>query len=255
LALLGLSISRQLRGRRLAILGLLFSAPLLFALLARRYRVPYDATETEGILIFGLIPQGLLPLAALLFASGMVQDEVEEQTLTYILMRPVPRWLIYLTKLLGTWLVTWGLATLFTTASLAAVYWGDDLAVERLVARAAIFSAIFALGLFSYTSLFGALGLLLRRSLILGVAYIVIFEGLVANIDFIVRRATVMYYVRTLAIRWLALPSVDWTIEPAAAPSVATCLMTLLGTGTVLAMIGAWIFSRLEFRLKTPGGG
>ena len=29
-------------------------------------------------------------VAALLFASGMVQDDVEEQTLTYLLIRPVP---------------------------------------------------------------------------------------------------------------------------------------------------------------------
>ena len=57
-------------------------------------------------MIFGLIFQALLPVSALLFASGMVQDDIEEQTLTYFLIRPIPRWVIYLAKLLGTFVVT-----------------------------------------------------------------------------------------------------------------------------------------------------
>ena len=56
----------------------------------------------------------------------MVQDEVEEQTLTYLLIRPIPRWLIYLAKVVGTWLVLSLLIALFTAAALVAVYWGTE---------------------------------------------------------------------------------------------------------------------------------
>ena len=80
-------------------------------------RIPYRLSDVETVLIFGLIPQALLPLTALLFASGMVQDEVEEQTLTYLLIRPIPRWLIYLVKVVATWLVISALATVFTAAA------------------------------------------------------------------------------------------------------------------------------------------
>ena len=254
-ALLNITAARQVRGRRLLILCVLFALPIFFAVLAHRFEDPYRLEDVEAVLIFGLIPNAFLPLAALLFSSGMVQDDVEEQTLTYLLIRPIPRWLIYLVKVAGTWLVISLLNALFTAAALAAVYWGTgELAPEALFQRAGILAAILSLSLFAYTAFFGGLSLLTRRSLVLGVLYIIVFEGVVANIDFMIRHVTVMYYVRTLCVRWLGLRVGDWAIDPATAPSATTCLLTLIGTGSVLALLGAWLFSVREFRVKTPEG-
>ncbi|MGO9598184.1 MAG: ABC transporter permease [Isosphaeraceae bacterium] len=252
-ALLSIAAARQLRGRKLAILCTLFALPVLFAILAQRFQAPYRADDVEAVLIFGLIPQALLPLSALLFASGMVQDDVEEQTLTYLLIRPIPRWLIYVAKVAGTWLVTFLLTSLFTTAALATVYWGTGIFEPlALFQRAAILSGILSLSSLAYIAIFGGLGLLWRKSLILGVSYIIIFEGVLANFDFLVRRATVMYYLRTLSVRLLHLKTDDWAIDPATAPGVATCLLTLAGIGVVLTLAIAWLFSAREFRVKTP---
>ena len=41
--------------------------------------------------------------------------------------------------------------------------------------------------MFAYIAIFGGLSLLVRRSLVLGVGYIVVFEGVLANIDFVIR--------------------------------------------------------------------
>ncbi len=254
-ALLRITADRQLRGRKLLMLCAIFSLPILFAALARRYQEPYRAADAETALIFGLIPQALLPLAALILAAGMVQDHVEEQTLTYLLIRPIPRWMIYLTKLLGTWLVITLLASFFSAAAFAAVYWGTgELTIGASIQRAVLFAGILSLGLLSYTAIFGVLGVLLRRSLLLGVGYILVFEGIAANIDFVFRRLTVMYHVRTLSIRWLGLSGTDWAIDPATAPTAATCLMTLLAISAVPALVGAWLFCVREFRVKTPDG-
>ncbi len=254
-SLLNITASRQLRGRRLLILCVLFAVPILFAVLAHRFQDPYQLDDVEAVVIFGLIPNAFLPLAALLFSSGMVQDDVEEQTLTYLLIRPIPRWLIYLVKLAGTWLVISLLNAVFTTASLAAVYWGTGaLAPGALLQRAGILAVILSLSLYAYTAFFGGLSLLTRRSLIVGVAYIIVFEGVVANIDFMIRHVTVMYYVRTLCVRWLNLRVSDWGMDLEKAPGVATCLLTLISVGSVLALLGAWLFSVREFRVKTPEG-
>ena len=253
--LLGITAARQTRGRRLLIFSLLFALPIVFAVLAHRFQVPYEASEVETVLVFGLIPQALVPLTALLFASGMVQDDVEEQTLTYLLIRPIPRWLIYAAKVAATWLVISALAAVFTSAALAAVYWGtSDLDAPALIRRALLISGLLSLSLLAYVAIFGGLSLLTRRSLVLGVGYIVVFEGVLANIDFVIRHVTVMYYVRTLSVRWLDLSGADWTIDPATAPDAATCLLTLLGIGVVLALLGSWLFSVREFRVKTPEG-
>lgn len=253
--LLSITAARQVRGRRLLMLGVLFALPLVFAVLAHRFQDPYQLEDVEAVVILGLIPNAFLPLAALLLAAGMVQDEVEEQTLTYLLIRPIPRWLIYLVKLAGTWLVLSLLSAVFTAAALVTVYWGTDaLAGHALAQRAGTLGATFALGLLAYTTLFGCLGLVTRRALVVGVLYIVLLEGVVANIDFMIRHATVMYYVRTLCIRWLDLPVSDWSINLDKAPSATTCLLALTGAAGLLAVLGACLFSVLEFRVKTPEG-
>ena len=63
--------------------------------------------------LFNLIPHALAPLAALLCAGGIIRDEVEEQTLTYLLLRPLPRTAIYAVKLLAS-LITAAILTSFS---------------------------------------------------------------------------------------------------------------------------------------------
>ncbi|WP_165228232.1 ABC transporter permease [Aquisphaera insulae] len=253
--ILRITADRQVRGRKLLVLCVLFSLPILFAALAHRFDVPYQARQAEDVLVFGMIPQALVPLAALLFASGMVQDDVDEQTLTYLLIRPVPRWLVYASKLAGTWLVLALVTAAFTAMALAAVYWGTGLMdLAALARRAAILAGILTLGLAAYAALFGLLGLVIRRALLAGVAYIVAFEGAFANIDFSIRWSTVMFYLRTLFIRWLDLPGDDWGIDVARAPEATTCVLVLAGIAAVAGILGAIVFSTREFRVKTPEG-
>jgi ABC-2 type transport system permease protein len=163
--------------------------------------------------------------------------------------------LIYLVKVAATWLVTSVLASIFTAGALAAVYWGtSELGYEELVHRGVLISELLSLSLLGYVAIFGGLSLVVRRSLILGVGYIVVFEGVLANIDFVVRHLTVMYYMRTLSVRWLGLPAADWSIDPATSPSATTCLVALFGIGVLPALLGSWLFGVREFRVKTPEG-
>src|SRR5207248_6830876 len=157
----------------------------------------------------------------LLYAAGVVQDEVEEQTLTYLLLRSVPRWALYVTKLLATMCVTMVLVAVATTALYACVYWGTPgLWGDIFPGRAARTVAVMALAQVGYCALFGFLGLATKRSLIAGVAYIVGVEGVLASLDFTLRSLTVVYYVRILFVRWLDLPATtlrtiqrEWGLE------------------------------------------
>lgn len=250
-----ITVARQGRGIRLLILAVLFSLPIVIAVLTRRFQDPYQPESAEGALILGLIFQALLPVSALLFASGMVQDDIEEQTLTYFLIRPIPRWAIYLAKLLGTFVVTAMRALVFTIATLVTIYWGEDGLIKPvLTERAPIIVALVALSLSAYVAIFGGLSLWVRRTLVFGAIYIVVFEGVFANIDFVIREATVMYHVRVLAVRWLDMPGADWSIDLSTAPAASTCLIVLLTVSTVFAAFGALTFGMREFRVKTPEG-
>jgi ABC-2 type transport system permease protein len=256
-ALFVLTLRQHIRGRRLLVLSLLFLLPgVLAAVVNLAARIKPPTEELQFAFIFNLIPHALAPLAALLYAAGIVQDEVEEQTLTYLLIRPLPRWALYLIKLLATVLITSVLTAAFTAITYAVIALTAGRPAASPWSEPALKTAVLlTLVQVGYCGLFGLLGVLMRRSLLVGVAYIVFFEGILASLDTVVRRLTVMYYFRVLVLRWLAPASgKEWAIDLATAPQARTCVLALLGAGLVMALATALLFAAREFRMKTPEG-
>ena len=91
-ALFILTLRQHLHGRRLLVLALLFLIPSVLSLVVRLTPHAPPPAELEFAFIFNLIPHALVTLTALLYAAGIMQDEVEGQTLTYLLLRPLPCW-------------------------------------------------------------------------------------------------------------------------------------------------------------------
>src|SRR5262249_27179029 len=104
-SLFWLALRQLCRGKRLLILCALFMLPAILAIVVRVNDPQGLRDDLAFAFILNLVPHALVPLVALLFASGMIQDEVEEQTLTYLLVRPLPKWAIYVVKLLAALLV------------------------------------------------------------------------------------------------------------------------------------------------------
>jgi ABC-2 type transport system permease protein len=254
-ALFVLTLRQAARGRRLLVLSLLFALPSVLAavvsLAARRAPQP---GALEFAFVFNLIPHALAPLTALLYAAGLIRDEVEEQTLTYLLLRPLPRWALYVVKLTATLLVTCLLTAVFTALTFVVIAATTREPVAAgMVERALTTAGALALAQVGYCALFGLMGLLTRRALLVGVAYIILFEGLLASFDTVARRLTVMYYFRVLVSRWLdPAYAKAWSINLDTAPEARACVLILLGVGLVLTAAAALLFAGREFRMKTP---
>jgi ABC-2 type transport system permease protein len=260
-ALFVLTLRQHTHGRRMLVLGVLYALPCALAVLLRSISRPAPADALEFAFVFNLLPHGLAPLTALLYAGGVVQDEVEEQTLTYLLLRSLPRWALYVTKLLATFCVTTLLVTAGTVALYVAIHWGTpEFWGGEVAGRAARVVGIMALAQAGYCALFGFLGVFIRRSLIVGVIYIVAIEGVLASLDFVARAVTVVYYTRVLIVRWLDLP-VElrrhclnvWSLDLEKVPTAGQCLSIILGFAAALTAAAALGFARREFRMKTPG--
>ena len=256
-----LTLRQHTHGRRLLVLGLLYLLPCALAVLLRSLPHPAPVDALEFALVFSLLPHALAPLTALLYAAGIVSDEVEEQTLTYLLLRSVPRWKLYLTKLLATLVVTTVLVTVAVLSLFTVIYVGTPNFWSEVMPRAGRTVAVMALAQVGYCALFGFLGLFTRRSLLTGVAYIVAIEGILANMDFAGRTLTVVYYVRTLTLRWLELPREQlrrcqeaWGMEELdKLPGAGDCVLTVVGVAVLVSLLSARWFARSEFRMKTPG--
>jgi ABC-2 type transport system permease protein len=252
-----LTLRQHIRGRRLLVLSLLFALPsVLTVVINLASRFPPTIANLQFAFVFNLIPHALAPLAALLYSAGIIQDEIEEQTLTYLLLRPLPRWMLYLIRLMATVLMTSLLTAVFTMITFAVInLTAREPATAGFVVPALKTAGLLMLAQIGYCGLFGLMGLLMRRSLLIGVAYIIFFEGVLASIDMVVRRMTVMYYFRVLVLHWLKpVGGKDWWIDLATAPTAQTCVLILLGVGLVLAAVAALYFAGKEFRMKTPEG-
>lgn len=271
-ALFRLTIRQHLHGRRIFVLALLYLLPCALAILLRSLPRPARPDELEFALILNLLPHAFAPLTALLYAASTIQDEVEDQTMTYLMMRSIPRWALYVTKFAATWCVTTALMSIATVMLYASIYGGMPEFNEVLRGRMLTVLVITALGQFTYCAVFGLIGLAARRSLIVGLVFIVVIEGIFANLEFILRNITVVYYVRTLVLRWIEFPERlmrelrEWNLTNEErlpdgttqivieAPTSEEAVWRLVISGLVLLAFSAWWFARREFRVKTPEG-
>jgi ABC-2 type transport system permease protein len=251
-----LTLRQFVRGKRMIVLSVLALLPAGLAVMVRtidaRHAPP--PSEIEFVFLFNLVPQVLLPLTALLYASGMILDEQEEQTLTYLLIRPLPKWALYVTKLLATICMVAMLGLIYVVVTYLATYLGSGQFLTVFPLKMMATFVVMALAMMTYVALFGCMSLMIQRAWVAGIIYIVAIEGLMGNIDFAVRKLTVIYYFRVLSLKWLNVNSGmsdAWRIGDA--PESITCVLTLLGVSAFATFLAARIFASREFSVKTPG--
>jgi ABC-2 type transport system permease protein len=266
-----LTLRQHLHGKRWMVVALLFLLPAGLAILMRiTAGVHAPSVFREFLLCWILIPQALLPLVALLYASGIIQDEQEEQTITYLLIRPIPKWLLYWVKMVATWSTTVFMVVVLVVLTFAAVHLRSETDVATAALRCAKAAAILSLAAITYCSVFGLMSLLTRRTLIVGILYAVIIEGLLATFPLSLRWGTIIYHTRMIAYRtmdfvvtwprgreddvaaaaWMLNIETDPTLSEH--PQLSTNILVLVGASVVSTALAAWLCSRREFHVKTP---
>ena len=174
-ALVSVTLRALLNRRRtllLALLGVLVVA--IVAIFRLSDPSPEQSLEVTRQLLSDLALGVLLPLVAVIVGTAAIGSELDDGTIVYLLARPVPRWRIVIVKLLVAWVVV---MLLVVPATLVAGLIGqDDPALAWGFASAA------AVGALEYTAVFVALSLVTSRALIAGLAYVVVWEGVVAGL-------------------------------------------------------------------------
>lgn len=174
--LLTLALRGLLNRRRTLLLGLLGA---LLVLISALYRLSDPAagnaaTFTAELLAdFGLAV--LLPLVAVIVGTAALGSELEEGTIIYLLARPIARWRIVIAKLLVAWPVV---SVLVAVPILVAGLVGSSGDASLAIA----YAAASVLGAAEYCAIFVALSLLTSRALIIGLAYVVVWEGVVSGL-------------------------------------------------------------------------
>ena len=195
-AIAGLTVRQSLARRRWLVVSVLAALPVIMAMLTRLYAS--QDQEPIGVLIEILSALSftvVVPIAALTLASSGFGAEVDDGTVVYLLTKPIPRPEIVVTKLVVTALIAVVLAVASTLAAGVIALGGFD--ATRLLIGFAVGAA---LGSVLYTAVFLALGLVTRRGMLVGLVYLVVWEGALSRL---------FAGTRTLSIRQYMLSVTD----------------------------------------------
>ncbi|KAB1916804.1 ABC transporter permease subunit [Micromonospora arida] len=215
--------ARGLFGRRRFLLLLPLPLVLLgLAVLCRSLGV--DPGQWGPPVLVGLGLAVVLPVVALIIGTGVLGAEIDDGTVVHILTKPLPRWQIVLPKLAVAAGVT--AVTVAVPLYVAGVL-ADSVRLGLALAVAA------ALGALAYSALFLALSLVTRRPVLLGLVYVLIWEGLLGNFVSGTKVLSIQQYVIALADR--IAPT--GLLETSVSVPVASVMTALVSVGfTVLAI-------------------
>jgi ABC-2 type transport system permease protein len=215
--------ARALLGRRR--FAVLLPLPvLLVGLTALAHALQPDPAHWGGPIVAGLGFGVVLPMIALVVGTGVLGSEIDDGTIVHILATPLARRDIVLAKL--------AVAVGITTVVSAVPMFLTGLIMEsvRLGLGLALGCAV---GSIAYCAVFLALSLLTRRPVLLGLLYVLIWEGLLGNLLAGSRLLSIQQYVLTIAAE---STSSDLLRGRVSLPVAVVMSGIFLAAGTLLAI-------------------
>lgn len=224
---------RGLLGRRRTILlALLAGLPVLIALLIR---VSGGRPDADRILDT-LVVRTVMPIVALIIGTAAIGSEIDDGTAVYLVIKPIPRWRIALSKIVVAAGLTSAMvvpAVILTTVLLGS---RND-TMTTLVG----FTVACLVGGSAYAAAFVALSLFTSRALLVGLGYVLIWEGVLSGL----LEGTKFLSIRQATLGLAAGLGVEVPNDPLT-PAVSVVVLAVVLVGAFA--LGSWKLARFEIR-------
>ncbi len=223
---------RQLLTRGRVIALLILSAFLGVVALAVRLSDTIEDPLASAVDILDLVGFTLVvPIVTLVFAGAALGDPREDGTLVYLWLRPMDRWPV----LVGAWLaaVTVSLPLTVIPLVVAALITGVGGGLMAATAMAAL------VGVLVYSAVFVLLGLLLKNSIIWGIGYILLWEGLIAQFGSALGKAALRGYTRSILANRMDIDLDGFTEFSTSTAVIVPILVTVIALGLSTARLRA----------------
>jgi ABC-2 type transport system permease protein len=217
--------------RRILLLILLAALPVLIGLLIR---VAGGRPDVDRVLDT-LVVRFVMPLVALIVGTTVIGSEIDDGTAVFLMVKPIARWRIVLSKAL----VAAGLTAVLIIP--AVVVASILLSRSDLATTLEAFTIACFFGGTAYAIAFLALSVFTSRAFLIGLAYVLIWEGVLASI----LEGTRFLSIRQATLGVAAALGVDTPGEPLGRTVSAAVLAIVIAGGF---MIASWRLARFEVR-------
>jgi ABC-2 type transport system permease protein len=194
LYLYGHAVKEFLRARRIAAWIILSVMVALIGFtwkyVATGENVTQRYADLSAMFVFHLVA-----LASAILTTSIIGQEVEQKTIVYILTRPVSRWKLLLMRYLAACTVVSGIGILTAVLLSATVFGGNPFANSLLLSDI----AAIILGAFAYSGFCLVVSLLLVRSMIVCILFILAWETSVPNLPGDLYRLSIFSYMQAIA--------------------------------------------------------
>jgi ABC-2 type transport system permease protein len=185
-----------------------------------------------------LVVATVLPLIALVFGVATLGSELDDGTIVYLLTKPVRRMRIVVAKAL----VAAGLTAALVVPAAVLTGLAAGLGGNDLVGVGVAYALAAAIGGTAYVLLFLAVSTFTSRALAVGLAYVLLWEGILADL---------LEGTRTLSIRQATLGvarELAGVPAPPEAIGAEQGLFILAGVVVATVAIATWRLSRFQLR-------
>jgi len=257
-----LSLGEMLWSRRTVFMALIVGLPVLLSMIVRVLfeagvqAVHIGSGAAGGPLVFGLMiwvffVRLAVPVLGVFYGTGLIADEVDDKTITYLFTRPIPRSAVLLGKYLA-----YLACTVFVVLPAVLVCWilvvpmGGHLGPSFPDLLKDL--GMLAIGLVVYGALFGLVGAMMRRPLLAGLLFVLGWENIIMVIPGYLKRLSVAYYLQGLVPHAMPSDSPLSLIESAfrESPPLADCLVVLLVIGLLSVAMAARVVATREYVLE-----
>lgn len=177
IALFTLTLSQLTQRRRYIIVLLLSAVPILLAVIYWFSSVDTrpDEIDFHDALTALVLNSAVLPIAALLLATATLGDEVEDNTLGYLTLKPIPRWQIVVPKMFAT-ILSVGVPVVVSGIVMSLLITDGDLGTSLAT------GAGLAVGAAAYSVVFTWGGLATRQAIVFGLVYVFLWEASISTL-------------------------------------------------------------------------
>ena len=258
-----LALGEMLWSRRSVFLALVVGGPVIVALVLRileTFNLPalrVNGVRVSGQVVFGMMIwflylRFIVPILGVFYGTALIADEVDDRTITYLFVRPIPRGAV----LLGKYFAYLACTVLIVLPSVMLVYFlvvpigaGSIAGTFPDLLRDL---GLLALGLAAYGALFAFIGAQLRRPLLIGLFFAFGWEFVTLALPGYLKQFTVAYYLQALVPHAMPQDSAASVLQamfrdqPPAWVSVAA----LLGITAACLLLAVRAVERREYVLE-----